>query len=82
MERIYTIPLREVKKAPRSKRAPKAMRFIEKFLKKNMKSEVILIDGKVNEKVWERGIKNIPPRIKVKAEKLEDESVLVTLAEE
>ncbi len=82
MERIYTIPLREVKKVPRTKRAPKAMRFIEKFLKKNMKSEVILIDGKVNEKIWERGIKNIPPRIKVKAEKLEDDSVLVTLAEE
>ena len=82
MERIYTIPLREVKKVPRTKRAPKAIRFIERFLQKHMKSEVILIDEKVNEKVWERGIENIPPRLKVKAEKLEDESVLVTLAEQ
>lgn len=81
MERIYTIPLREVKKAPRTKRAVKAVRYIRKFIEKHMKSEKIILDVSVNEKVWEKGIKNIPSKIKVKAEELEDDIIMVTLAE-
>jgi large subunit ribosomal protein L31e len=45
-----------------------------------MKSEEIVIDASVNEKIWERGIQKIPPKIKVKATKEEDGSVLVVLA--
>jgi large subunit ribosomal protein L31e len=79
MERIYTIPLRDVKKAPRSKRTQKAVSFIRKFLEKHMKSEFVVIDGELNEKLWERGIKHIPQKIRVKAEKQEDGTVLASL---
>lgn len=81
MERIYTIPLREVKKTPRPKRAAKATRFIRKFIEKHMKSDAVKIDNKLNELVWKDGIKNIPSKVKVKAESREDGTVLVTPAE-
>lgn len=81
MERIYTIPLRDVKRVPRNKRSPKAMRYIREFIQKHMKAEDVIIDQSVNEKVWERGIEKIPTKIKVKAVK-EDETVEVTLVEE
>jgi large subunit ribosomal protein L31e len=81
MERVYVIPLRDVKKVPRTIRSPRAVRYIKTFLEKHMKSDDIKLDSSVNEKVWERGIQKIPSRIKVKATKEEDGSVSVTLAE-
>lgn len=81
MERVYVIPLRDVKKVPRTIRSPKAIRTIKEFLKRHMKSDEIRIDHTVNEKVWERGIQKVPPKIKVKAVKEEDGSVSVTLVE-
>lgn len=79
MERIYTIPLKEVKSGPRTKRAAKAIRYIRAFLQKHMKSEDIIIDSELNEKVWERGIEKIPQKIRVKAEKQEDGTVVASL---
>ena len=32
MERIYTIPLRDVKRVPRTQRSPRAMRYIKEFI--------------------------------------------------
>jgi large subunit ribosomal protein L31e len=81
MERVYIIPLRDVKRVPRTIRSPKAIRLVREFLKKHMKSDDIKIDSSVNEKIWERGIQKVPPKIKVKATKEEDGSVSVTLVE-
>ncbi|MGI6483362.1 MAG: 50S ribosomal protein L31e [Methanobacterium sp.] len=81
MERVYVIPLRDAKKAPRTKRSPRATRFVREFIQKHMKSDDVQIDASVNEKIWERGIQKIPPKIKVKATKEDDGSVLVTLAQ-
>ena len=67
MERIYTIPLRDVKRVPRTKRSPKAMRYIREFIQKHMKVEDVVIATEVNEKIWERGREKIPSKIKVKA---------------
>ena len=81
MERVYIIPLRDVKRVPRTIRSPKAVRIVREFLQRHMKSDDIKIDSSVNEKIWERGIQKVPPKIKVKATKEEDGSVLVTLVE-
>ena len=81
MERVYIIPLRDVKRVPRTIRSPKAIRLVREFLVRHMKSDEIKIDYAVNEKIWERGIQKVPPRIKVKATKEEDGSVFVTLVE-
>lgn len=81
MERVYTIPLRDVKKVPRTIRSPKAMRLVKEFIERHMKSDDIFIDATVNEKIWERGIQKTPSKIKVKAVKDEDDTVTVTLVE-
>jgi large subunit ribosomal protein L31e len=81
MERVYVIPLRKVKNVPRTIRSPRAIRYIKEFIKRHMKTEDIKLDASVNEKIWERGIQKIPPKIKVKAVKDEDGSVAVTLVE-
>ena len=81
MERVYVIPLRKVKNVPRTIRSPRAVRYVKEFIGKHMKTEDIIIDASVNEKIWERGIQKIPPKIKVKAVKEEDGSVAVTLVE-
>ena len=52
MERIYTIPLRDVKRVPRQKRAAKSIRYIREFIEKHMKADDVIIDMGVNEKIW------------------------------
>jgi len=66
IERIYTIPLRKGwLKEPRSKRSNRALREIEKFVRRHTKSEKIKISKGVNEFVFARGFKKPPGRIKV-----------------
>lgn len=79
MERIYNIPLRDVKTGPRTKRAQKAIRYIRAFLEKHMKTDNVHIEGELNEKVWERGIESVPSKIRVKAEKQDDGTVVASL---
>ena len=87
LERIYTIPLRKIKELPITKRAPRALREIRKFVSKHMKvdEDSIWIDPPVNEKIWERGRGHIPSRIRVKTLRFAGEEtayVEVTLAGE
>ena len=69
-DRIYIIPLSRAWIGPANKRAPRAIRLITKFVKRHMKFEIkiedeesrsLIIDNKVNEKVWERGIEKPKP---------------------
>ncbi len=71
-ERIYTIPLRKVKKAPRWKRSNRAMTMILEYLMQHTKSEDIIIDAAINEKVWERGSQKPPSKIRVRIKEEED----------
>ena len=45
MERVYIIPLRDVKRVPRTIRSPKAVRLVREFLIKHMKSDDIKLDS-------------------------------------
>jgi len=82
-ERVYTIPLRDAKKAPRWKRANRAIKEIYRFLSRHTKTprEDIKLDSSINHKVWERGIEKPPSRIRVRAVKFEDGSLEAVLAE-
>ena len=71
-ERIYTIPLKAVKKAPRWKRSNRAIALIREYLMKHTKSEYIMIDTTINEKVWARGSQKPPSKIRVKVTEEED----------
>ncbi|MHA1754713.1 MAG: 50S ribosomal protein L31e [Candidatus Odinarchaeia archaeon] len=81
-ERVYTIPFRDVKHTPRNKRSNKAIRILRSFVAKHMKSDEIIIDPKVNEKIWERGIQKPPNKLKVRLVKSRDGVVEVLLAED
>ncbi|MBR9690170.1 hypothetical protein GOV08_00610 [Candidatus Woesearchaeota archaeon] len=75
-EKIFNVPLRkEFQKAPKYKRAKKAVNALRLFLSRHMKSEQIKLSSSINLKLWERGIKNPPHHIKVTAEK-DDEGIV------
>ncbi len=81
-ERVYTVPLKDVKKAPTGKRSNKAIRILREFIAKHMKTESVIINPEVNERIWMRGIEKPPRKIKVKALKDREGAVEVILAEE
>ncbi|MFA5772671.1 MAG: 50S ribosomal protein L31e [Thermoplasmata archaeon] len=83
-ERVYTIPLREVRDVEKAKRAPYAVKYIKKYIAKHMKTKIgmVWIDPIVNELLWERGRQHPPSKIRIKAVKFEDELVEVSIPEE
>jgi large subunit ribosomal protein L31e len=92
-ERIYTIPLSRAWIATPRKRAPRAIRIIKSFVTKHMKLEAhkegeeeeepkkLILDNKVNEAVWSRGIEKPPRKIRIRAAKDKEGNVTVYLAE-
>jgi large subunit ribosomal protein L31e len=69
-ERVYKVPLRkEFLKAPKYKRAKRAVSAVRKFLERHMKSAEVKIGEHLNRKLWERGIKNPPHHVLVIATK-------------
>jgi len=80
-ERIYVIPLREVREKARYRRAAKAMELIRSFLERHMKTDRVKIDESLNRKIWSRGAKKPPSKVRVRAVKKEDGSVEVFPAE-
>ncbi|HVL47403.1 MAG TPA: 50S ribosomal protein L31e [Candidatus Thermoplasmatota archaeon] len=83
LERIYNIPLRRAKLAPRTMRAKRAVTEVKNFLAQHMKTdeEKVWIDNPVNEAIWARGIQKPPTMIRVKAIRFEDGVVEVSLPE-
>ena len=80
-ERIYNIPLRDVKNVSRNRRANYAIKLIRSFIAKHMKvpEENVWIDNKINEEVWKRGIQKPPSKITVKVVKFEEEETVEVL---
>ena len=73
IEREYIIPLREkIRVVPRYKKTNKAIKTVKEFLARHMKIRdrdlrKIRLDPYLNEFLWNRGIRNPPHKIKVKA---------------
>jgi len=69
----FTIPLRRrFKKTARYRRTPKAVMAVKEFLARHMKVydrdlKKIKLDKYLNEFIWTRGIRNPPPRIRIRA---------------
>lgn len=80
-ERIYTVPLKEAWNAQRYRRAERAMTVLKEFATRHMKAAKIIVDTSVNAKIWERGIRTPPRRIRVKMAKDTEGTVTITLAE-
>jgi large subunit ribosomal protein L31e len=75
---IYTVPLRKAKNVPRNRRVPRAVRELRSFLQRHTKVGTVVIDKKLNEALWSRGIQKPPSRVRVRATKhVEDEEAFI-----
>ncbi|MDQ1280925.1 MAG: large subunit ribosomal protein L31e [Thermoproteota archaeon] len=79
-EKVFTIPLKKAWGVPIKKRTPRTVRILKDFMKKNMKSESLILSGEVNEYIWSRGIEGAPRRIRVRAVRDKEDVVKVYLA--
>ncbi|TFH30270.1 MAG: hypothetical protein E4G98_02380 [Promethearchaeota archaeon] len=82
-ERFYVIPLAKkgYERAPSWKAAKKAMIVLKKFLVRHMKPEgAVYVSQDINERIWERGIKHPPRKIRVRVTKSVDGIVRAYLA--
>ena len=86
VKREYIVPLRrKCKMAPRWRRSKRAVRVLREFVQRHMKSQNVLIGNELNEKIWSRGGKKPPGKVKIVALKTQlpshEESVLVNTQE-
>ncbi|MBU7018757.1 MAG: 50S ribosomal protein L31e [Theionarchaea archaeon] len=80
-ERVYVVPLRKAKRVPRRKRAPRAVRELRSFLQRHTKTDTIIIDKSLNERLWSRGVQKPLPRVRVKATKRVEDGEEFVVAE-
>ncbi len=71
-EGVYTIPLRDAFKAPKTRRAKKAVKLVKRFLTDSLKSKDVKLDVSLNNALWRGGIGKPPARIRVRVSKEED----------
>jgi len=65
-DKTFNVPLRKgCMKSPKHKRAKKAISILKLFLQRHMKTEEVKLGPKLNEKLWEKGIKNPPHHVKI-----------------
>jgi large subunit ribosomal protein L31e len=48
------------------RKAPRAVKEIKKFASKIMGTSVVRVHDRLNQKVWSKGVRNVPYRIRVK----------------
>ena len=80
LERTYIIPLRrETLKVPPFRKANKAMKTVQQFISKHMKSDNIVIGKYLNLNIWKHGAKNPPHKVKVNVTKDDKGKVIVEI---
>ncbi|MGB9724931.1 MAG: 50S ribosomal protein L31e [Nitrososphaeria archaeon] len=80
-EIIFTVPLWKAYSTGRYRRAKKAILVLREEILKRLKEDEgrIVIDQKLNQRIWARGIRKPPRKLLVKLRKQEDGKILVTL---
>ena len=79
-ERPYTVSFfPKLKYVPRQRRAKRAVSLLREFIKKHMKVENVEIDQELNEYIWARGIQKPPRKVKIIAQKIEEDLVRAIL---
>src|SRR3990167_3867795 len=82
LERVYTINLGKVLLSPDNQRAKRAINMVKEFARHHMKTQEIKIEGELNQKIWERGIKHPPRKIRVRMTKTDEGHIIVSRYEE
>jgi large subunit ribosomal protein L31e len=81
-ERTYTIPLRiRTMRAAHTRRAKKAILVLRQFVEQHSKSKDIVIGQSLNDRIWERGMRNPPASVTVTIKKEKDGKVIVNLVD-
>lgn len=82
-ERVVTVPLRDAKAEAKHKRAKKAMKLVREHLAQHFKvdEDDVRLDSSINERVWERGSKKPPSKIRVRAARFEEDGEGIVEAE-
>ena len=74
VERDYTIHMdKYLHKVPFKKRAPKAIRIIRQVAQKDMGTKEVRIDTRLNKFIWNRGIRNVEKRVRVRMSRRRNE---------
>jgi len=71
--RIYVINLNRLKWTGLSRRVPRAIKHIEKYLLRHTKADKIIIDSSINEYLHSRSHDSLPSKIAVTVVKLDSE---------
>ena len=73
-EHIFIVPLKFPPELASYKRAKRSVKEVRKYLVRHTKTqpEDIHIDSSINQLIWARGGKHVPPRIRIRAMKFED----------
>lgn len=71
-EFVYKVPLGKSSKASKNKRAGRSIKLVKEFLKRHAKTDAVVIDQELNQKLWSRGAENPPSHIQVRAVKRDD----------
>jgi large subunit ribosomal protein L31e len=77
IERNITVPLKKARRGSSRRYAPKAIDYLRKFVARHMKAKEVVVGGKLNELIWERGITNPPRKVEVKAVKKTKDDLVV-----
>ncbi|RLG61163.1 50S ribosomal protein L31e [Candidatus Geothermarchaeota archaeon] len=81
-EREYVVPIKKLMRGSKGYlRAKKAAKVLREFISRHMHTENVKLMEEVNRKIWERGIRNPPRRIKVRVIRTRDNVVKVYLIE-
>ncbi len=76
-EKFYTVNLRDAWTVPRKQRAPKAVRILKDFVKRNMKAEDIKVSNGINQEIWLRSIQKPPRKLKIRVVKDKEGQVII-----
>ena len=82
LERVYTINLGKVLLSPDNQRAKRAINMIKEFTSHHMKTEQIKIEEELSHRIWKRGIRSPPRKIRVLMTKTDEGFILVSLYDE
>ncbi|RNJ76504.1 MAG: 50S ribosomal protein L31 [Nitrosopumilus sp. H13] len=82
VERVYTINLGKVLLSQSQHRAVRAINMIKEFARHHMKTESIKIEEELAHKIWARGVRSPPRKIRVRMSKTDEGHILVSLYDE
>ncbi len=82
-ERVMTVPLRDVRAAPKTKRADKAMTIVREHLAKHFSvaEDDVRLDPSINEAVWANGRSDPPSSLRVRAARFQEDGRGIVEAE-